>query len=136
MIKGNHFSKKIQRSNKGFSLLEVLLSMSLFGIAGITMAQAFSHQLAFNTNSEIRSGAIMAAQQVLDDYRMEDPNALPLSGSEAQNITIGSKTYNTMTYFCETAAYCASASVRQLRTEVRYNSRVYYNIETIYAQLR
>ena len=125
------------KSKKGFSLLEVLISISLFTVAAMALAQAFSYQLAFNNANEIRGGAIMAAQQVLDVYRVQDPAILPQSGSSPEQfLTIGGRTYSVVAYFCEQAIYCQSNRVRQIRAAVHYQNKKFYEVQTIYSQLK
>ncbi len=124
------------KKQTAFSLLETLISVSLFSISGLAMANSYSYQLAYNTQSELRSGAILAAQEVLDLYRIQDPSTLPSSGNTTSDITIGQRVFNTTTYFCENSSYCSTASIKQIRVRVSFQQKDYYNVETIYVQLR
>lgn len=122
---------------KGFSLLEVLVSMGIFSIGALALAQAFSTQLNFNTTSERKSGAMIAAQRVLDELRVSDPVSLPSSGtSSPQTVTVGGRNYSVTVSYCEATPYCTSGNIRVLKAEVEFQNRSVYTVETIYAQLR
>jgi prepilin-type N-terminal cleavage/methylation domain-containing protein len=124
-------------SSKGFSILETLVSLAIFSIGTLAVAQAFTSQLAFNNRSELRSGAINAAQQVLDELRVIDPTTLPTSGtSTPQNIVIGGKTYVVTIAYCQATSHCSSSTVRDLKVTVQHKNTTIYNVETVYAQLR
>jgi len=129
--------KKSLSQQVAFSLLEVLVSLSIFSVGALAAASAFSTQLSFNSQSETRSGAIMAAQQVLDEIRISDPASLPSSGtSAAQNITIGNKLYVVTVTYCSPSTYCTSTNIRALKAIVKHNNSTVYTVDTIYAQLR
>ncbi|MCO6431663.1 MAG: type II secretion system protein [Deltaproteobacteria bacterium] len=129
--------KNASRRDNGFSLLEVLFSMGMFSVAALALAQAFTVQLTFNTSNEMRSEAIMAAQQVLDEVRVEDPSSLPTSGSDAPtSVTIGKRTYVVVLSYCTNGSMCNSTTLRHLRAVVSYRGDEVYSVETVYAQLR
>ena len=126
-----------RNAETGFTLLEVLVSISIFTIAALGMAKAFTDHLSVNTRSERRSEAIAAAQQVLDDLRTQDPATFPTTGAApVVNVPFGERTYEVHVFYCTDDTYCSSANVRQLHTEVRLNGTIFYQVDTVYAQLR
>ncbi len=124
-------------TQRGFTILEVLVSLSIFSIASVAIAKSFTNHLAFNKQAERRSGAITAVQQVLDGLRVLDPSTLPTTGtSAAQNVTVGNKTYAVTTQYCRITSYCSSANVRFLTVKAKYRGTDQYTVDTIYSQLR
>ena len=131
--------KKIHFNESAFTLLEVLVSLSLFSIGAVSVARSFSQHLAYASQADRRSGAIDAAQQVLDGLRVLDPSTLPkLAATTTQNVNVGGRTYAVTTTFCPTAynSYCASNSSRYLSINVTYRGLSQYKVDTIFSQLR
>ena len=125
------------RHQSGFTVLESLVALGIFSIAALAMANAFATNMSFNTLSDIRTGAIQAGQQILDDNRFSDPSSLPSSGASVnENVQIGNRTYNTTTTYCRNMSYCNSTNVRTVFVEVSYKGKEYYEVETAYTQLR
>ncbi|MCC6220931.1 MAG: type II secretion system protein [Deltaproteobacteria bacterium] len=125
------------KSEQGSSLLEVMVSISILGLVMAGIMPAFVYHTRFNTQSELRTDAIMAAQFVLDQIRLQDPNTLPTSGSTGPTgVNIGDRLFNVTNYYCEDADYCASANNRHIRVEAAYNNSVIYDVETVFTQLR
>ncbi len=125
------------RQQRGFTLLEVMVSIGIFGIISGMMATSFVTMIRNNYENEVRTGAYQAAQQVLDTLRQADPSSIPTSGNSGpQNITIGNRTYSATTYYCEVASQCASASIRGLRVAVTFRSKQRYSVGTVFSQLQ
>ena len=125
------------RSERGFTILEVLVALSLMAIVAAGLVPAFTTFLKFNTRAEIKSEALSAAQQVLDELRLVDPATMPSSGSDpAVNITLGSRTYQVIVDYCVDASLCTSTT-RQLVLEVfDNNAESVYSTQTVYTKLR
>ncbi|MDD2941415.1 MAG: type II secretion system protein [bacterium] len=122
---------------KGFTLLEVLSAICLLGLLMAVMAPAFVSQMRFNTESQYRTEAIAAAQQVLDGYRRQDPVTLPANGTLAPvEIEMGARRYLVTTTFCAEAAYCPTNNTRQITVQVTRGGRQYYEVSTVYTRLR
>ena len=120
----------------GFSLIEVMVAMVIFGVVSASMAPVFMNHLKFNTAMEVRSGAYAAAQQVLDDLRSQDPSSMPSSGSSAAtSVPAGDRIYSVVTSYCLQASYCASANIRHLKVEVSYKGNLVYSVETVFTKL-
>ena len=122
-------------TQNGFSLIEVLVALSLFTMVSGLMAPSFIFHLKTNYRAEVRNGAIAATQQRLDTLRSQDPGLLPTTGSETQNITVGERTFAVKTIYCRNAAWC-NTSARNLNIEVTHRSQLVYKAETVFSQLR
>jgi len=124
-------------NKKGFTLLEVVFSLALFGLTISALSPAFLSYLEYISDSELRTEAVAAAQQVLDDLRFEEPPDMPLSGSDdAVDITIGDHTFEVVVTYCAEASFCVSNNTRHLSVDVTYFDREMYHVETVYTQLR
>lgn len=127
-------------SSKGFTLIETLVSLSIFSIAALGLAKAFSDNIRTNTNNERRTSAIMAVQQVLDRLRQSDPATLPSSNSTTvETKTVGFRNFVVTTTYCPTSVattYCTSPNIRYLNLKAELSGVNVYEVNTIYAQLR
>lgn len=124
-------------NQKGFTLLEVMITMVIFGIVAASMASAFAAQAWFNTRSESRSEAVAAAQQVLDQLRFEDPASLPESGSDDPvDVTVGNHTYQVVVSYCTVPSFCTTANNRHIQVDVSYYDTVRYSVQTVFTRLQ
>lgn len=122
---------------RGFTLLEVMVSLFIFSVVLGGMAPAFVSHMKQNTDSEIRTAAIAASQQVLDGIRLQDITALPTSGAAApQTITIDGKPFSVVVRYCVDTAYCSVTSTRHLTIETSYRGERKFETETVFTQLR
>ena len=111
--------------------------MAVFGIVMSTMPVVFMSHMKFNTQMEEKTGAISAAQEILDNYRVQDPSTLPVSGTAAAVIVpVNGINYRVIAHFCSDSTYCTSANNRQIKIEVILNSKTIYEIETVYTRLQ
>jgi len=125
------------QSQIGFSLMEVIISMALIGIISAGAIPAFLFQFQTVTRNELRSGAINAAQERLDQVRVITPGDLPMSGSDAAVIIdAGHRTYSVITTYCLDPTYCEAANTRHVLVEVEYRDQEIYSVETVFTQLR
>lgn len=120
---------------RGFSMIEVVMSMGLMSIVLSGMATVYIDQLHHNTHTELRTGAINAAEQRLDDLRQQDPASLPNSGSSTATIDAGKRSYSVVTTYCAPATYC-SANSRYIDIKASYNGQLLYEVETVFTKLR
>lgn len=121
---------------QGFSLIEVLIALVVLGVVTAGVTPAFLHHLKTITTNEIRTGAIQAAQLVLDELRVENPQNMPSSGSDAaENIQIGSRTYSSVTRYCDDNSLC-TIDTRQIFVTVSFQNKEIYEVETVYTRLR
>ncbi len=121
---------------KGFTLVEMLLALLIFGIVATSAAPAFISHLRYNTEAERRIGALTAAQRILDDRRVQDPTDLPSSGTVTITNLVGlSNSYSAEITYCEKAQYCSSAS-RHMLLQVFHEGNKIYETETVFTQLK
>ena len=125
------------KKEAGFTLLEVMISMLVFAVVMAGMGPAFIAQIRHNTQSEIRTEAMGAAQIRLDQLRLAAPSTLPASGSSAPlDVAVGSRTYRVVSSFCENATFCTSVNNRHITVRVTYNDDQVFETQTVYTQLR
>jgi hypothetical protein len=92
--------------------------------------------MKLNTSTEQKSGAVFAAQQIVDDYRAQPITTLPTSGTTAlQLVVVGTRTYAVQVAFCQDPVRCTS-NMRQLVTTVYLQGIKNYEVETVFAQLQ
>lgn len=120
----------------GFTLIEFMFAVTVFGVAAAAMTQSFAQMSQRNANHEVRSGAIGAAQKVLDELRIENVTSLPSTGSTTTEVVYGGRTFSVQTTYCAIAAYCASNSIRHIRVGVIYREQTRYQVDTVFCQLR
>lgn len=121
---------------RGYTIIETLVSLCIFGMVSVGIAGGMTSYMRFNTVNEQKSGAIMAAQVVLDDLRMTDPVTLPSTGETSESVQVGNRSYLVTTSYCSSSEFCTSNNLRHLRLRVTYRDAELYNVETVYAQLR
>jgi prepilin-type N-terminal cleavage/methylation domain-containing protein len=121
----------------GFTLLEVMVSFSIFSIAVLGLSKAYSNQMTFNTLTERKSSALAAGQMVLDRLRTIDPTALPSTGTTTESVTISPRTFSVVVRYCPSGStYCTSQNIKELTVEVSYRGVLQSKFTTIYSQLR
>lgn len=122
-------------NQKGFSILEVMVAVSLFSLCVTSLAASCFRFMGMNTKMEQKIVAQSVAQELLEGYRQGDPAALPSSGTTSLDITRGSRTFQTTTQYCANAAYCTS-SARQLTVTVNYKGAQMVSLTTVFTALR
>ncbi|HMO02070.1 MAG TPA: type II secretion system protein [Oligoflexia bacterium] len=123
-------------SQKGFTLIEAIVSIFLVIITAFGMGQAFVSMLKLNLASEVKSGAIFAAATVLDKIRKTNLESLPVSGLyQAEPVAVNGKEYLVETFICLNQELCSSPSIKQISLNIYYDGLRVHNIETVYAQL-
>ena len=79
--------------------------------------------------------AIPASQQVLEALRLEDPEAMPSSGSlSPQTITVGSQQFQAIVSFCVNNIYCTTTS-RHVTVDLFVDGMKVYDVETVFTKL-
>jgi type II secretory pathway pseudopilin PulG len=133
-------------TEQGFTLMEAVVALTL-----VTMCLGFSMPLFLyvrinNKKSELRTGAIIVAQQVLDNIRQGDPTTLPSNTSlnvqytfpapvNSQTVNVLGNNYTAYLNYCETAAYCTTNS-REVRVEIKNNGYSIYTVAAIYTKFQ
>lgn len=125
------------RTSSGFTMIEVLVALSLFAIVSAGITPALIHHTRSNTNSVIRTGAIAALQHGMDNLRRMDPSAMPTTGANpSYPLVVGGRTYQVTERFCTDPALCIDADTRQIRIEVTHLAKLYYAAESVFTRLR
>ena len=119
---------------RGFTLIEVIVALAIFGILLASVPMSYIVQMRFNTHAENTFLATSAAETVLDALRMETIKNLPSHGDRQETLTINSKDLEVITEFCKNSKYCDSAT-RHISIKVLLNEKVLYTVETVYTQL-
>ena len=125
------------RQDRGFTLIEVMVALLIFGLVSAGVAPVFVDFLKHNTASVRKTEAIEAAQIRLEELRQMNIDAIPTTGTVGpNNITVNGKTYAVYTTYCANSTYCVSANNRHLTVEVFYNSESLFTAETVYTKLK
>lgn len=120
----------------GFTLLEVLVAMSIFALFSALISPIYVTHMKHNYMAERKAGAMEAAQLVLDELRLLDPGTLPSSGASApQTVNAGEFSYTVVRNYCPHPAYCTTRT-RDIRLDVNYKGQKLYEVETVFTRLR
>jgi type II secretory pathway pseudopilin PulG len=120
-------------NRQGLSIVEALVAVAVLAVALAAIVPVFTSFARINTDNELRTGAVAAAQQVMDRLRQQPFGEWPASGS-VEVVETGLRTYQVeVTYCTEDLAYCQSGS-RHVRLGVGFNDRRVYAVETVYSR--
>jgi prepilin-type N-terminal cleavage/methylation domain-containing protein len=119
---------------RGFSLIESLVALAILSILLGSLIPMFYYYSHTNTHSEIRMEAVSVAQQLLDEYRQDNPSSMPSSGSTTSSVVMNNRTFSVQTIYCSNASYCGP-NTRHITIEVDYNGQRIYRTETVYTQV-
>ena len=120
---------------KGAGILEVVIAMAILIIALTALIPSFIYYLRTNTSSEVRTQAIIVAQQVLEELRLKDPASLPTQGQQTITRNQGGRSFTVVVNYCQDPSLC-SGNARHLVLEVKQGGKRVYEVETVYTSLR
>ncbi len=124
-------------NTKGFTMMEVMVSLSLFGIVSAGLMPAFTSFMKFNTQAHLKTQAYTAAQQKLDQLRLSSPQHMPTSGTQGpEDFAFGDRTFQIYTTYCPVNTFCTSNNNRHIRVEAFYLGEQKAEIDTVYTSLR
>ena len=137
-MKNTAYKQLHYKSMRGFTLLEILVSLMIFSIASLGLGKLFAGSMSQNTRSERITSAIQVAQGVLDGYRTIDPGTLPNSTTTINTTSqVGTRVFNVATTICPTGtAYCGTTSMRELSVQVNFKGKPVHKVNVVYAQLK
>jgi len=123
-------------SQRGFSLLELLIAVAIVGTVVMGVVPAFMACKDANQRNAIRSGAAAVAQRAMEAQRRVDPSTLPTSGSSAiEVVREGDRDYEVITRYCVASAWC-DFETRHLMVEVSFGPQTVLTVETVFTKLR
>lgn len=144
-------NKKFHHDDEGLTLVESLVSLTIFTIVAAIMMPFFANQRLNVINNELQTGAVAVSQHILDRLRLADIATLPSSGTattlplllgqttaDTTNLTKMGKNYSATIFYCPitpTDDYCNS-NARHIKVEVSYNGQIIYTAETVYTRLQ
>ena len=120
-------------NNKGLTLMEAMAAMVIVTILIVAIVPALVGFTHVNQKSEWRSGAVDAAELMLERYRTQEVGSdLPtVAGSQTETITMGGFDYEAKTFFCQTISYC-DGETTHIKVEVSYQNEKLYEVETVF----
>ena len=125
------------RYQNGFSIMEVLVALSVLAIVLANILPTFAFQLKQNTKAEIRTAALQAGQRAIDELRFVTTTTMPSSGAgTAQTITVDGRDFTVTPYYCLRSSYCTSTSARHITVRVVYKGTQVYETETVFTNFQ
>ncbi len=119
----------------GLSITEALIALMIFGIGLAVIAPIFVSNSRINRQQEVRTGAVAAAQQVLDTLRFRNFGQWPASATE-QQIDTDMGVFNATINWCESGGDClAITGTRHVTVSIQFNGKQVYEVETVYTQV-
>lgn len=122
-------------SRAGISLVEAVIAIVIVGIVLAGVVPALVSNLRVNTDSEVRTGAVAAAQTVLDRFRVRPKSAWEASGSTVSVVSHG-RSYDVAVVrqpFCQDGTCLDGAELIEL--EVSHGGRTRYTVSTVFTAL-
>lgn len=132
-------SKIFDGKDRGLTLVEALVAMTIFLITLAFMMPLFTHNHLEVIRRQIDTEAVSVSQSILDELRQKDIKTLPLSGTDTKSIDIEStdklskRTYIAKIIYCESNSDC-DQSTREIKVQVNYNGKPVYTAKTLYTQ--
>ena len=121
----------------GFTLLEVMVSLMLFGIVSAGIMPVFSDFIKHNSSSNLKTQAMAAAQHKLDDLRLQNPQDMPSSGTQGPEVfDVGARSFQVYTTYCAISSFCGTNNNRHLRVEAYYDGQKQFGVDTVFTTLR
>lgn len=82
----SYYSSKILYAKDGFSLVECVIALVILMVAALTIVSVFNYSFKNNSNARIRFGALLLAQQRMEDARNTDFNNLTVGTVTESNV--------------------------------------------------
>lgn len=120
-------------TQKGFTLVEALISLAILGIVLAGLVPAFTHYARLNTDSELRSSAVAVAQQVMEELRQLELSRWPDS-EETWSLDMGDRNFEVLIEHDDWDDD-GESSAKEVYLQVSHNDRMLYEVETVYTQL-
>lgn len=132
----------INRNQNGFTFIELMISVLIFGIVASGMTGSLIQNRPLNEFSAVKANGSLFAQERLEHYRSLDIASIPSTGSATTSVTQDGTTYTIKASFCPTnlnkcsitTSPCTlsnNARLRQVAIEVNDGSKNLVCISTI-----
>lgn len=123
-------------TNQGLTIVEALVALGIFAIAMAALIPVFTSNARTNNRMELRSGAVSAAQFVLDDLRISQRNDWNLTWPTSVTVSAGSHTYVVGINVCATGDTDCLTTIdaKHIRLEVTQGGTTYYEVETVFTR--
>jgi Tfp pilus assembly protein PilV len=128
-------------TEQGFSILEAAIALTTLGVTLAYAMPLFLYSKMNNSKSEVRTGAMMVAQRILDQTRGTPFTEIPATGSVSlvdgttADLKAMGRTYSAKTYHCENADDC-SDNYKTLRVEIKQNDSTIYEMDAGFTNFR
>ena len=128
-------------TNRGISLIEAVLALLLIAITLATIIPVFANYSQINSSNEVRTTAVLIAQERMDELRRispDDYNSVLGASPVSTNITENGKTYNLVLSYENCSAVfssCTSSGAKYVNLKVYYNSDLFYEVENVFTRL-
>ncbi len=119
---------------RGLTLLEVLVALAILAVGLAGVLPAFVGFLRVNSRSEVITAASNVAQTFFERYRLQDPEAMPTSGTQSTQVDYQGRTFEVATSYCVQASYCGTGS-RDIQVTVSYRGSPAFTAETVYTKV-
>lgn len=128
----NPATPRYPRTTRGLTIVEALIAIAILAVAMAAIIPAFTNNARINSQQELRSGAVAAAQLVLDNLRVRSWSSWPTS----QSVDAGSHTFDVAIAICtEGASGCfTTTDARHVELEVSNDDTTYYTVETVFTR--
>ena len=128
------------RSDRGFTLVEVLVSLTLLLLLLGTATAGFTQLMLSNRRNQFRGDAVAAGRQVIDNLRLVRVDSMPSGNASADEVvTVDGQDFNVTVTYCPAGTdLCGDNTRRHIRVEVAHSSdleRIYYTTETVFTNL-
>lgn len=124
-----------KNKEKGFSLIEVLISLGILMLVSTGIFHSLLSNIKLTRNTFYRSQAVQVAQEYLDSLRVENPANLPSSGKTETTINVGERVFNLEVSYCSKENLCG-LNTRQIEIDVFYKGVKHFYAETVYTKLK
>ncbi len=116
--------------------MEAMAAMVIVTILIVAIVPALVGFTHVNQKSEWRSGAVDAAELLLERYRTQEVGStLPTTtANQTETVSIGGLDYEATTLFCQTISYC-DGETTHIKVEVSYQNEKLYEVETVFTNL-
>jgi Tfp pilus assembly protein PilV len=111
--------KRENRSERGFTMIETMISLVLMMIVSLGAASLFMFSIRNNSGAADRAASLAVAQQRMERLRSaEFTDASLNSGTTDTTVTAAGRRYGVQTTICNTSACGGSATLKRITVQV------------------